>query len=216
MLGYQFFYRRELPHLQPAGATLFITFRLVGSIPAEIQQQYLEEIRRTEAFLAGIRDPQARAQRVDEENRRFFGRWDKVLDSQTTGPFWLRDYQVGGIVADSLHFLDSRMYTLDAFCIMPNHVHLVCTPLIKADGTYHAMPAILHSLKRHTARQANLYLKRAGAFWQHESYDHVVRDEAERNRIVRYVVYNPVKAGLVERPEDWPWSYSRIDAGQTL
>ena len=66
---------------------------------------------------------------------------------------------------------------------------------------------IMQSLKRYTARQANKVLERKGAFWQAESYDHVVRDADELVRIVQYVINNPVKAGLVSYWEAWPWTY---------
>jgi putative transposase len=65
----------------------------------------------------------------------------------------------------------------------------------------------MQSLKRHTARQANLALGRQGAFWQDESYDHVVRNAGEFERIVSYILENPVKAGLVSDWQAWPWSY---------
>jgi hypothetical protein len=68
---------------------------------------------------------------------------------------------------------------------------------------------ILHSLKRHTAREANRLLNRTGSFWEHESYDHYVRDRAEWERIVNYVINNPVKAGLVADWSKWPYSYHR-------
>jgi len=71
------------------------------------------------------------------------------------------------------------------------------------------MSAIMHSLKRYTARQANLLLGREGGFWQHENHDHVVGDEAERQRIITYVLNNPVKAGLVEHWEEWKWIYCK-------
>jgi len=69
------------------------------------------------------------------------------------------------------------------------------------------LPTILHSLKRHTAYQANLLLGRRVQFLQDESYDHVVRDEAEYNRIVTYVLNNPVKAGLAASWDKWRWNY---------
>lgn len=72
-----------------------------------------------------------------------------------------------------------------------------------------AMSAIMQSLKGRAARQANLLLGRSGDFWQHENYDHIVRDEAERQRIVTYVLNNPAKANLVQHWQDWPWSYSK-------
>lgn len=65
----------------------------------------------------------------------------------------------------------------------------------------------MQSLKRHTARQANIVLGREGGFWQDESYDHVIRDNEEFLRIIHYVLENPVKAGLVSRWDEWPWTY---------
>lgn len=67
----------------------------------------------------------------------------------------------------------------------------------------------MHSLKGFTANSANRALGRSGPFWQHESYDRVVRNEEELTRIRNYVLSNPVKAGLVEAAGDWPWSYAR-------
>lgn len=208
-LEYQPFYRRHLPHLQPPGATLFITFRLVGSLPSEVLQQLCAETKRVDAILARISSSQERVQRAYLEQRRLFGGWDAELHMTQDGPFWLQEPQVAAMVAESLHYRSDRVYDLDAFCIMPNHVHVVFTPLLKADGTYHAMSAIMHSLKRYTARQANLMLGRGGDFWQHENYDHVVRDEAEWHRIITYVLNNPVKAGLVKQWDEWPWTYCK-------
>ena len=204
-------YRRHLPHIQPPGATLFITFRLANSIPVEVLRQLLEENEQTEKRLARIGDLDERARQADRERRRMFGKWDKTLDSTQCGPFWLRHERIAALVAESLHHLDGQRYTLEAFCIMPNHVHTVFTPLPKSAETYYAMSGIMHSLKRYTALHANQILKRTGDFWQHENYDHVVRDEREFNRIVAYVLNNPVSAGLVSTPEEWKWSYRRTN-----
>ncbi len=69
----------------------------------------------------------------------------------------------------------------------------------------------MHSLKRYTAYEANQILGRSGAFWQHESYDHFARDEKELERIIKYVLYNPVKAGLVDDWKSWKWTYCKYD-----
>jgi putative transposase len=132
------------------------------------------------------------------------------LDISSSGPRWLADPRIAAVVVEALHHRSERVYDLLAFCVMPNHVHLVCTPLQREDGTYHALHRILQSLKRHTARQANKTLKRQGAFWQAESYDHIVRDTDELARIVQYVINNPVKAGLASDWEAWPWTYMKV------
>jgi len=69
----------------------------------------------------------------------------------------------------------------------------------------------MKSIKGISAREANKILGRKGSFWQSESFDHIVRDEDELNRIVKYVIYNPVKAGLVEKWQDWEHTYLAED-----
>jgi len=196
MLDYRPFYQRHLPHYQPPGATLFITFRLAGSLPRAVIDELLAEQRRVDQALGQFTDAEERACRAYQEARRLFGRWDESLAANRDGPHWLAEPRIAKMVADSLHYRDGRIVQLEAFCIMPNHVHLVCTPLENPGGGYHALTAILHSLKRYTAREANKMLTRRGTFWQQESYDHAVRDEGEFRRIVAYVLNNPVKAGL--------------------
>ena len=83
---------------------------------------------------------------------------------------------------------------------MSNHVHLMVEPLVGA-------ARFLKSVKNYSARQANGILGRTGGpFWQSESYDHWVRNDDERRNIRHYIHQNPVKAGLVERAEDYRWS----------
>ena len=78
-----------------------------------------------------------------------------------------------------------------------------------------SLPVILRWWKGSTARPANLILGRTGeAFWQDESFDHCVRDEAELDRLVRYVEYNPVSAGLAANPRAWRWSSARLGRGR--
>lgn len=97
------------------------------------------------------------------------------------------------MVTDSIQFRDGQVYDLIAYCIMPNHLYLVCAPLENSNSTYFGLSEILHSLKRHTAREAKKILQRHGAFWQDESFDHFIRDNAELERTVKYVLYNPSK-----------------------
>src|SRR5687767_16024975 len=99
-----------------------------------------------------------------------------------------------------MQYRDGKVFDLHAFCIMSNHVHAVIEPS-KSDWQSDLLPVskIMQSLKRHTARQANIVLDRKGAFWQDESYDHVIRDNEEYIRIINYVLENPVKAGLASK-----------------
>ena len=96
---------------------------------------------------------------------------------------------------------------------MPSHIHWVFQPLESwvrgrtvARQDRSPREHIIHSANRHTALECNRIRGSAGAFWQHESYDHWVRDAEELERIIRYVEGNPVKAGLVQAPEAWRFS----------
>ncbi len=91
-------------------------------------------------------------------------------------------------------------YVLHAFSVMPNHVHLLVTPAV-------ALPKLTKSLKGITAKRANSMLGSTGrAFWQEESYDHLVRDEREFEKIRAYIEENPVRAGLVVAAHHYRWS----------
>ena len=210
-LSYKFSYHRRLPHIQPEGATFFVTSRLAGSLPIDIVEKLHRERDLIDAELAKIVDKYERAEKAYLASRRLFSKWDKAMDASDTGIKYLANAQIAQLVADSLHFRDGVVYELIAFCIMPNHIHIVFTPLEESKGKYFSLSKIMHSLKRHTARQANLILERNGAFWQHENYDHYARDEAELERIIKYVLYNPVKAGLMKEQNDWKWSYSKYN-----
>jgi REP element-mobilizing transposase RayT len=200
-------YERSLPHFQPEGATLFVNFRLAGSIPKIVMEQLKSEAEEGERALRRTAGPAELDNLIYEERKRQFGRWDKVLDQAKKGPFWLRQSEIAEIVIEALHYRNGKVCDLDVFTVMPNHVHTVFRPLRKSDGGYHPLQTIMHSLKRYTARQANKILGRDGPFWQHENYDHVVREGAEWERIVKYVLNNPVKAGLVENWQDWPYTW---------
>ncbi|MBO0801040.1 MAG: transposase [Blastocatellia bacterium] len=216
---YRGVYRRNLPHIQPRGATLFVTFRLAGSIPEAIWEQLKGENRklnaemlRAEAVSGVAFDPEKRADEWLKLRRRWFQKIEDSLHNHSKGPVWLKDNRVAEIVAEALRYRDGKVFRLDAYSIMPNHVHTVFAPLLTVDLADFALSAIMQSLKGYTARKCNLVLQRQGAFWQHESFDHAIRSSEEWERVVKYVLNNPVKAGLVERWQDWKWNYRRISS----
>jgi len=205
------FYRRHLPHWYPQHATFFITTRLANSLPKHIIQELLHK--RTKAIqVNSVNTPKNELKEIHyQEELKHFGRWDKLLDQCNSGPDWLKIPAIAAIIKDAIHYRDGKIYDLIAFCIMSNHIHLVFHPLPDSTQKPYDISKIMHSLKRYTARQANLVLNRKGEFWHHESYDHVVRDEKELQRIVEYVLFNPVKAGLVSNWDEWEWSYINGD-----
>jgi REP element-mobilizing transposase RayT len=241
---YREFYRRNLPHVQPPEATLFITFRLADSIPKSLLEQWRQEKRvllaewlKKETVEGNRFDSEAKKEAELGFTRRWFRLFEDSLHEQASGPLWLKEEQIAEVVTEALHHRDGKEYRLDAYCVMANHVHVVFAPLLtealarkladnailrkkgqpaetQTDSSRYndqnvVLAAIMQSLKGFTAWKANQILGRHGAFWQHESFDHVIRNQAQWEKVVRYVLDNPVKAGLVENWEDWKWSYRR-------
>jgi putative transposase len=219
------FYHRHLPHWQPQDAMFFVTFRLKNSMPYEVIESLREE--RAKASLTKLPGSE-RAQQNALDEKHYFEKWEEFLDKAESGPCWLSQPEIAGIVKEVLHHRDGKVFDLHAYCIMSNHVHLVFEPLSRAEchsafrSGYHfnlrksdcqsdilPLNKIMQSLKRHTARQANIVLCREGPFWQDESYDRVIRDNDEYIRTVNYVLENPVKAELVAHGVEWPWTYCK-------
>ncbi|MGH9622790.1 MAG: transposase [Bryobacteraceae bacterium] len=182
LLSVTAFYRRRLPHYHCVGAPIFITWRLHGSLPGN--RKFSATLPSGQAFVA----------------------MNRILDSESTGPLFLRMPEIAHMVVDAIEYREwQQHYRLHSYTVMPNHVHLLITPLVD-------IPKLMQSLKRFTARQGNRILSRGGQpFWQDESYDRLVRDDREFQRIAYYIEMNPVRAGLAASPEEFLWS----SAGRT-
>src|SRR5438045_4012046 len=101
-LDYQHSYRRNLPHIQPPGATFFLTFRLAGSLPQDVVDQWNKE----SEWLAVLKQKNPlHHQRVKPDfERAWFVKFEALLDGSACGPVWLKDEQVAAQVAESLHY----------------------------------------------------------------------------------------------------------------
>jgi putative DNA methylase len=177
--------RGYLPHFDGGSIPQSITFRLFDSLPRIIIEEWSHELAR-----------QGSAERDTEMRRRI----SAYLD-QGQGSCYLKDPRVARLVQDAILYFDQDKYLLSAWVVMPNHVHLVTTPL---PGK--RLARIMQSLKSFTAKEANKLLAREGTFWMPDYFDRYVRNEKHFTRAVEYVENNPVKAGLCLTPEDWPFS----------
>jgi REP element-mobilizing transposase RayT len=148
--------------------------------------------------------PHTQLQTSLTEGQRFVQQ-DRQLDSAKSGPVYLKNPAVAAVVETFLiatHEWD--LYELFAWVIMSNHVHLLLQP-------HKPLQEITRAVKKTSAKQANIILGKSGQpFWQDESFDHWVRNGKQFDRIVQYIESNPVKAGLVERAEQWPWSSATV------
>jgi REP element-mobilizing transposase RayT len=88
---------------------------------------------------------------------------------------------------------------------MPDHVHLLLTPLRSESGNPHSLIEILQGIKGASAHSVNRALRRSGPVWQEESFDHVLRSDESFEKKLEYLRQNPVRRGLVGKPEDYPW-----------
>lgn len=209
------YYRRHLPHILPHQAIFFVTFRLVNSLPFGVIEKLKEEFyiekhnMLLQSNVPGIKKV------PDEFYRQYFLKYDEYLDNGWTQTKWLNDKRIASIVSNAIKYRDSHEYDLVCYCIMPNHVHLVVEILDHhspaGQGTARYLTKILQSLKSYTAIESNRILGRSGQLWQRENYDRVVRNERELEETVKYILYNPVKAGLVTDWKNWEHSYCRYD-----
>jgi REP element-mobilizing transposase RayT len=170
-----------LPHFDSPETIQFVTFRLADSLPRSVVESLKLRRESLQAF-------------------------DRELDVGL-GTCWLRKSEIASLVERGLFHFDGERYRLLAWCLMPNHVHVVVEMLEKGSLT-----EIVKSWKSFTARQANTLLGRSGAFWHADYFDRYMRDEGHLVRTIEYVEQNPVKAGLAHTASAWPWSSARFRA----
>jgi REP element-mobilizing transposase RayT len=108
------------------------------------------------------------------------------------------------VLAHCVHDHGKRI-ELEAAVVMPDHVHLLLTPLPDDQGMPHSLPFILKLIKGMSARSVNKLAGKSGPVWQEESFDHVVRSEKSFQEKLEYLRQNPVRRGLVAMPEDYRW-----------
>jgi REP element-mobilizing transposase RayT len=190
--------RGRLPHWEKESATYFVTFRLHDSLPHSLLDRIEAERRDIFQTANQLRRPLS----SDEcKKLRVLSSVsvERYLDRGTGSCALLRPAIAEG-VADTLRYFDEQRYRLFAWCIMPNHVHVVFKIF-----PGHRLAEVLHSWKSYTAKSANRILGVRGSFWQREYYDHLIRDDGELQRAIRYVTRNPEKANLKEWKWVWVW-----------
>ena len=176
---YGWYGRGYIPHFDGDEISQFITFRLCDSMPQETLEKWRGEVSNDVEFRKNI---------------------ERYLDSGY-GECWLKNDEVALMVQEALSFHNTKSYTLTAWVVMPNHIHILITPLKDQE-----LSDILHSIKSFTAHKANKILKRSGQFWQHESFDRYIRTREHFVNVVNYIEENPVKAELCKESSDWKYS----------
>jgi REP element-mobilizing transposase RayT len=167
--------RGYLPHFDSPETVQFVTFRLADSLPRSV--------------AASLKPNDETATKLDHE-------LDRGL-----GACWLRRPDIASLVQDSLLYFDGERYRLLAWCLMPNHAHVVIEAV-----PGHSLSDVVRGWKSYSARRANERLRRTGRFWHPDYFDRYMRNEDHLVRTIDYVEHNPVKAGLAAVATDWIWS----------
>jgi putative transposase len=171
--------RGYLPHFDSPETVQFVTFRLADSLP--------------KAVAEALRHREDEVPRIDRD-----------LDVGL-GACWLRRPEIAAIVEDALLHFDGERYRMLAWCLMPNHVHVVIEMI---DG--HALSDVVRSWKSFTARRINAKLGLTGQFWHADYFDRFMRNDRHLEQTIEYVEQSPVKARLVDDAMQWAWSSARF------
>jgi hypothetical protein len=183
--------RRRLPHWRQTGVAYFITFRLADSVPQSLLHQWRDE----RAIWLRWHPPPWRSGDQREYEGRFSNRIREWLDAGM-GACHMRRPDVRAQVELCLLRFHGTRDVVDAFVLMPNHVHAVIAP-----GERHNLSKILQGIKGVSANACNKLLGRKSAFGMDESYDHIIRDAEELAAFRHYIAANPEKAGL--KPQEY-------------
>lgn len=181
--------RGYLPHFDEPGLVQSLTFRLHDAVPVTVVQLWKAELFWVEGLPAV--DPR------EIKLRKLIAHYEDAGH----GACWLRDQRIAALVESALLQFDGERYRLIAWCVMPNHVHVLIETLEN-----HPLASVVHSWKSYTAQRANRILGRSGEFWFREYFDRFIRDEGHLGNATQYIEQNPVAAGLVPAKEKWRWS----------
>ncbi len=184
----------RLPHWTREGGTYAVTFRLDDSLPKAVAESWRFE--RQDIIRTAKKMRRLLTSHEEKRLQKLFSEKVENYLDEGRGKSWMRDDRIAKVVADALGFFDTIRYRLVAWCVMPNHVHVVLEPIGRYD-----LPEILHSWKSFTAKRINKILGADGQLWETEYYDHMIRDEKDLRAQIEYIVANPPRAGL----KDWKW-----------
>jgi type I restriction enzyme R subunit/putative DNA methylase len=192
----EWYSRGYLPHRDREGLIQHVVFRLVDSMPDSL-------LKRIESELGKVLKPRLTSISENDSDRRClierYELFNKYLDAGH-GSALLSKPASALIVQDTLLFYDQSEYQLLAWCIMPNHVHV----LLKTNTM--PLSKIVQRWKTYSAKEINRIHGRTESLWHREWFDRYIRNESHCRDVVEYIAMNPVCAGLVKHKEDWPWT----------
>ncbi|MCU0548396.1 MAG: transposase [Leptolyngbya sp. Prado105] len=138
--------------------------------------------------------------------------WRYFITFNTWKKFEL-SFQARQIALDTCLFFNNQRYKVFIVVVMPDHVHLIVQPLLKTESKFWSLSEIMKSMKGYSAKKIAAAMNHIGVVWQDERYDRIVRDAHEFENFWNYIRLNPVRAGLSETPEQYPflWQQPSLD-----
>lgn len=107
----------------------------------------------------------------------------------------------------------NRMWHVHLPTVMPDHVHILATPLMSSLGKWYPLATMLQRVKGSTAYSINTRRHRSGPFWQTETFDRIIRDQQEFDEKAVYILNNAMKAGITD--DGWEYDGFWCDAGES-
>ncbi len=188
--------RRHLPHWQLGGSTYFITFRLKGAVrpgTGGTGALPVQGADRVSALPGGATPPPQEPGRTGAL---------PVPGADRASALPLRQEE-RAIVRREILYWHGKRWNVHALTVMPDHVHVLATPLEQSPGQWHPLSPILQSVKYGSALKINRLRGRRGSLWQAESFDRIVRDQNEFDEKANYILGNASRAGLT--PDGWEY-----------
>ena len=108
------------------------------------------------------------------------------------------------VLQHCLHDHENKIH-LHAAVVMPNHVHLIFTPLRNEQGESYTLAEIMNAIKGPSAHSINKLLNRRGPLWLDESFDRVLRSSGDLEDKILYLMANPLRCQLATHPDQYPW-----------
>jgi REP element-mobilizing transposase RayT len=176
--------RGYLPHYDAGSQAQFITWRLHDSVPARLIEGWRAELS---------------IESEDRRKRELYRRVEEYLDAGH-GSCILRNPAIAVLVQDAILALHGSLLLLHEWIVMPNHVHVLVTPLPGIE-----LSTLVKRCKGSTAREANKFLGKGGRFWQPDYFDRLIRNEKHFEGTAHYIRRNAVKARLCSVESDWPY-----------
>jgi len=183
---------RRIPHFDAAHTFQFISFRLSDSLPPTVLSDMKAE--------ADMRSTSEKSTAPRTSMEAFLDRG--------YGCCLLAEPEMAAQLGQAFNYYDGRRYELIAWCVMPNHVHILIKPMT-------SLSRIVQGWKTWSARWAyqdaqRLHLQMPpNGFWMRGYWDRYIRDEIHFHAAIAYIHQNPVKAGLCSRAQDWVWSSAK-------